>query len=165
MRGDDQPPEELNLLEAGKDYGWPFCIGAGQPDPLLKSKRDCGATEKPVLTYAAHSTPLGFLFYDGALFPPEYRGDAFIAFHGSWNRFPPSGYKIARVRFEGGQPVAIEDFLTGFLAPDGRSQIGRPTGLAIAKDGALLVSDDDHGRIYRIGFQGAMVGSDMPRGQ
>lgn len=161
LRGDDQPPEKLYRIEEGKDYGWPLCIGPEQPDPLLKPKRDCADVEKPVLAYTAHSVPLGLLFYEGRLFPPEYRGDAFVAFHGSWNRLPPSGYKIARIRFEAGQPVAIDDFITGFLAPDGRSQFGRPVGLAVAKDGALLVADDDYGIIYRIGFEGVAVGSEM----
>jgi glucose/arabinose dehydrogenase len=164
-RGDDVPPEELNRIEAGKDYGWPHCFAERVPDPVLKRAGGCDATEKSLLGYTAHAAPIGFVFYEGGQFPPEYRGDAFVTFRGSWNRSRPSGYAIARVRFEAGEPKAIEEFVTGFLAPDGKSQFARLAGLAVAKDGALLAADDENGVIYRIGFDGPAVGSGTPPGR
>jgi glucose/arabinose dehydrogenase len=87
------------------------------------------------------------------MFPTEYKGDALVAFHGSWNREPASGYEVVRVRFENGKPVRFEPFMTGFLMPSGRNQFGRPAGLAVMKDGSLLVSDDDGGVIYRVTYK------------
>ena len=109
-------------------------------------------SQEPVLMYTAHSAPMQMVFYAGGQFPAEYRGDAFVALHGSWNRRPPSGYEVVRIRFQNGTPVKIEPFLTGFLTSNnGQSGvIGRPVGLAVARDGALLVSDDANGVIYRI---------------
>ena len=95
------------------------------------------------------------MFYTGGQFPAEYRNDAFVALHGSWNRNPPSGFQVVRVKFENGKAVRFEDFLTGFLLDNGAAQFGRPTGLAIAKDGALLISDDANGVIYRVAYDGA----------
>jgi len=102
--------------------------------------------------YTAHPDPMQLVFYTGGQFPAEYRGDAFVALHGSWNRRTPSGYEVVRIRFQNGTPVKIEPFLTGFLTGNnGQSGvIGRPVGLAVARDGALLVSDDANGVIYRI---------------
>jgi glucose/arabinose dehydrogenase len=152
-RGDEQPPEELNRLVAGADYGWPYCYGDRQVDRFMKAPAgECAKTEAPVLTYQAHSAPLAMVFYTGSLFPDAH-GDAFVAMHGSWNRKPPTGYKVVRLRFKDGQPVAFEDFLWGFLADDGRSHVGRPAGLAVARDGALLVSDDANGVVYRVAVQ------------
>jgi glucose/arabinose dehydrogenase len=90
------------------------------------------------------------VFYTAAQFPSAYRGDAFITMHGSWNRYPPAGFKVVRLRFRHGQPVGFEDFLTGFLVEKGRAHFGRVAGLVVAPDGALLVSDDANGTIYRI---------------
>ena len=111
----------------------------------------------PVLTYTAHAAPMQMVFYMRDRFPAEYRGDAFVAMHGSWNRGTPSGYEVVRIRFQKGTPVRIEPFLTGFLtAAAGKpAAFGRPVGLAVAQDGALLVSDDAAGRIYRIAHEGA----------
>ena len=159
-RGDDEPPEELNHLQEGKDYGWPFCYANRNVDrhlvtaPEGKSKEDyCSATQAPALTYQAHGAPIAMIFYRGSQLPADYRGDAFVAMHGSWNRKVPSGYNVVRVRFKNRRPVQFEEFLTGFLARDGESYIGRPAGLAMAADGALLVSDDANGVIYRISYE------------
>lgn len=159
--GDDFPPEELNELAAGKDYGWPwvqgegvFPAGIGYPkgfDRAAALKR----STPPVLTLKAHSAPIQMVFYDGSKFPVEYRGDAFVAAHGSWNRKPPGGYEVVRISFENGRPVAFEPFLTGFLDAKGEETFGRPTGIAVAKDGSLLVGDDETGVIYRIDYAGA----------
>ena len=96
------------------------------------------------------------VFYSGTHFPEEYRGDAFVAMRGSWNRRPPSGYEVVRVRFENGRPAAMEPFATGFLVqqPDGTyGHLGRLAGLAVAADGSLLLADDHNGVIYRISYE------------
>lgn len=182
-KGDDQPPEELNQIQANKHYGWPFCYAnkvvdkLAFNDPPNTTKGDfCPTTEAPALTYTAHAAPIGFAFYTGGNFPAEYRNDAFVAFRGSWNRLQPSGYRIARVRFDAnGRPTAVEDFVTGWLmatppaplaqpgkAPPGPeqdkarrpAQFGRLAGLAVAADGSLLVAEDQNGVIYRVRYEG-----------
>jgi glucose/arabinose dehydrogenase len=155
-RGDDVPPEELNRLVQGGDYGWPYVFGQRQVDPI--SGEPPGTTkaayalktEPSVLEYQAHSAPIGMVFYSGGLFPSEYRGDAFIAMRGSWNRRPPTGYKVVRLRFKDGQPQGFEDFVTGFLLEDGSQHFARLAGVTVARDGALLVSDDTNGVVYRV---------------
>lgn len=161
-RRDDQPPEELNRIESGRHYGWPFCFADRQPDVYLSSEPQgsvkgefCASTIPPVLTYQAHSAPMSLHFYSGDQFPADYRGDAFVTMRGSWNRNPPSGYKVVRVRFQDGQPVAFEDFMTGFLTDGGEAQFGRIVGLAQLRDGSLLVGDDTNGIIYRVSYTGA----------
>ena len=155
-RGGDLPPEELNEIEEGNDYGWPYCFGDRQPDPIIQPPPEqsieeyCSATAPPTATADAHKAPIAFRFYDGTDFPDEYSGNAFVAMHGSWNRFPPTGYSVERVTFEDGEPRGFELFLTGFLIEGGAAVFGRPAGLTIAPDGALLVSDDLNGMIYRV---------------
>lgn len=155
--GADIPPEELNNLTGGGDFGWPWCYGNRQIDPEMRSnalnmdvETYCSNTKPAVLTYQAHSSPIGFVFYKGRQFPDEYRGDAFVAMRGSWNRKPAVGYKVVRIEFENGKPVAMHDFLTGFLVHGGREHFARLAGVAVARDGALLVSDDANGVIYRV---------------
>jgi len=159
-RGADIPPEELNRIEQGGNYGWPWCYGKQQVDKMIQgnpegtSKEEyCIQTKPSALTYQAHSSPIGFIFYTGSQFPEEYNNDAFQVFRGSWNRQPPVGYKVARIHFERGQPVKFEDFLTGFLIENKTAQFARLAGIAIAKDGSLLVSDDQNGVIYRISYK------------
>ncbi len=161
-RGDDLPPEELNLIEQGNDYGWPFCYADRRVDNFTSQMPTgalgpevCALTEPPVLTYQAHSAPIGWVYYTADQFPAEYRNDAFIAMRGSWNRDPATGYKVVRLRFEDGEPVGYEDFLTGFLLPDGTTHFGRPAGLLVAQDGSLLLTEDTNGVIYRISYTGA----------
>ncbi|HEX6981512.1 MAG TPA: sorbosone dehydrogenase family protein, partial [Balneolaceae bacterium] len=84
----------------------------------------------------------------------EYKNDAFVTFHGSWNRKPASGYLVSRVHFENGKPVKFEDFITGFLSDDGKSQFGRVTGITVHSDGSLLITDDSNGIIYRVAYEG-----------
>jgi glucose/arabinose dehydrogenase len=157
-RGDDSPPEELNAIVQGADYGWPYCYGNRIVDPVIQDPPDqtkaayCADTEGPVISTQAHKAPIGLTFYSGTAFPPEYRDDAFIAMHGSWNRFPPTGYEIVRLVFEDGVPQRFEDFVTGFLIEDGAATFGRPAGIAVAPDGSLLFSDDTGGVIYRVRY-------------
>jgi glucose/arabinose dehydrogenase len=159
--GNDVPPEELNRLSEGKDYGWPRCFGQQRIDPTrdkpegMTREQFCAKTEPAALDFPAHSSPLGFVFYTGSQFPAEYRNDAFVALHGSWNRNPPSGFKIVHVKFENGKATRYEDFVTGFTLENGAAQFARPTGLAIAKDGALLLTDDSNGVVYRIAYAGS----------
>ncbi len=161
-RGDDTPPEELNRIVEGAHHGWPYCYDARRVDRLYNADppgttKDafCSTTAAPTLTFQAHYAPMQMAFYTGAQFPAEYRGDAFVAMRGSWNRRPPAGYMVARVEFENGQPVRVTDFVTGWLVGGGSGQWGRITGLAVAADGALLVGDDSNGVIYRVAYEGA----------
>jgi len=158
--GDDRHAEELNRIAMGKQYGWPHVFAKGDLHPQTSPPggithehwRDM--SEPMVLGYDAHAAPMQMAFYQGAAFPAEYRGDAFVAMHGSWNRKPASGYEVVRIRFDDGRPQAIEPFATGFLLDDGEHHIARPVGLAVMPDGALLVSDDSNGAIYRIAYAG-----------
>lgn len=155
--GDDLPPDELNQLQRG-DYGWPYCynkqkIDPTAPEPVGTTKQlYCQLTKPSTLDYQAHSAPIAMVFYTGKQFPPQYKNNAFIAFHGSWNRSVPTGFKVALLKFENGNPTGFEDFLTGFLNNNGKNQFGRPAGLAVTNDGALLISDDSNGIIYRVSY-------------
>ncbi len=162
-RGDDFPPEELNLLEQGGDYGWPFCAGKQEVDPFINSEPPgdlarpdhCARTKPSTLEYQGHSAPMTFVFYSGSHFPAEFRNDAFLALRGSWNRNPPTGYKLVRVRFDPqGRPLGFEDFVSGWLLDNGRAHFGRLVGTAVAVDGSLLLTDDANGVIYRISHSG-----------
>jgi len=153
MLGDDLPPDRINILHQGGDYGWPRCYLPGRPNPEYPSA-DCDHLAGPAITFQAHSAPLGITFSTGTQFPAEYRGGAFVAFHGSWNRSVPTGYKVVYVRVRDGRPVAITDFLVGFLPEGANSPWARPVGVLVAKDGSLLVSDDYSGRIFRVHYDG-----------
>ena len=154
--GDDVPAEELNILSPGgvvEHFGWPYCYENRIPNPEYANPPRCGSTVPPALEMQAHSAPLGMVFYDGEQFPAEYRGDLFLAFHGSWNRSEPTGYKVVRVRVENGQPVSYEDFAAGWLTSSG-SVLGRPVAVEVGPDGSLYVSDDGAGRIWRVRWVG-----------
>ncbi|WP_244610389.1 YbhB/YbcL family Raf kinase inhibitor-like protein [Microvirga pakistanensis] len=160
--GDQEHVEELNLIQEGKQYGWPYIYGEGKFNPedeppegiTLAQWRDW--SEAPLLGYTPHAAPLQMVFYSGQQFPREYQGDALVAMRGSWNRREPSGYEVVRVRFEDGKPVRFEPFMTGFLQKDeqGYGYLGRPVGLAVMRDGSLLVGDDSNGVIYRVTYTG-----------
>lgn len=148
---DELPPEHLNRIEPGRNYGWPHCWGERRTDPNFPGPAGfCGNMTPPVVTFPAHSTPIGLTFLDKAAFPAGYRDDALVALHGSWNRSQPAGYKVVRVHFEGNQTVKVTDFATGWLT--GAGAWGRPVDVAVGADGALYISDDRAGIIIRITY-------------
>ena len=148
--GDDVPPEHLNVLKDGKYYGWPQCWLPGQRNPEYPDA-DCSGVEPPAITFQAHSAPLGLAFYTGTKFPPDYKGDAFITYHGSWNRSVPTGAKVVHVKVQNGKPVSVEDFVVGWQFANG-DRWGRPVAVVQAPDGSILISDDNGGRIWRITY-------------
>jgi glucose/arabinose dehydrogenase len=158
--GDDLPPEVVvDLGKDGGDFGWPYCYGDRVPDPNFTKPGDdrCKNVARPKVRMQAHSAPLGLAFYEGSEFPAEYRNDLFVAFHGSWNRSVPTGYKVVRVKLDDeGQPVGgAEDFITGWLAPGETKRgrwMGRPVGIIFGGDGAMYLSDDAGGVIYRVTY-------------
>jgi Raf kinase inhibitor-like YbhB/YbcL family protein len=162
--GDDQHPEELNRIEMGRRYGWPHVFGEGDLHPQTTppggiSHEQWRAMSTPmVLGYTAHAAPMQMVFHTGNGFPAAYGGDALVAMRGSWNRKPAVGYEVVRIRFDQGQPKSIEPFATGFLVDRGEAHIARPVGLGVMPDGALLVSDDSNGAIYRIAYTGSGAG-------
>jgi glucose/arabinose dehydrogenase len=144
------PPEEINILRDGADYGWPYCYGNKIPNPEYNDAARCAPTVAPALELQAHSAPLGLTFLARATsFPADYRGDLLVAYHGSWNRDTPTGAKVVRIHVSGGVPTSAEDFITGWQQADGR-RWGRPADVMVAADGSVLVSDDTYGAIYRV---------------
>ena len=158
--GNDLVPDYMTSVKDGGFYGWPYAyIGPHkQPGPLgTKHPELVEKAIVPDLLLQSHSAPLGLDFYEGTQFPAEYRGDAFVSLHGSWNSSQPTGYKVVRVHFKEGKPVGgYENFMTGFWLPgtNPAEVWGRPVGLATAKDGSLLVADDVGQRIWRIHWVG-----------
>ena len=148
--GDDLPPDEINIVNHNKDYGWPYCYGDKIPDPDYGSPGRCAPTIAPVVEIQAHSAPLGLTFYRGSMFPEEYMGDMFVAYHGSWNRTVPTGYKVVRVKMKDGKPEGVEDFASGWLR--GSSRTGRPVDVLVGNHGELFISDDFTGSVYRVTY-------------
>lgn len=150
--GDDRPPDELNRApEPGLHFGFPFCHGTDIPDPEFGEPGVCEKYVAPALELGPHVAALGMRFYTGEMFPSEYRNQILIAEHGSWNRTNKIGYRVMLVRLEGNDAVSKEPFATGWL--QGEDAWGRPVDVLVMPDGALLVSDDDAGAIYRISYQ------------
>jgi glucose/arabinose dehydrogenase len=155
LLGDDIPPDTIHILLEGADYGWPSCHAGEVIDPDYGHSEVCNEVIKPAVQLQAHSAPLGLVFYTADAFPAGYQGDLFVAFHGSWNRSQPTGYKVVRIPVHDGEASGpVEDFATGWLDDDTSNAAGRPVGLAIGPDGALYVSDDKGGFIYRISYSG-----------
>jgi glucose/arabinose dehydrogenase len=154
--GDNLVPDYVTSVKEGGYYGWPWYYMGNHEDPRLKGIRPdlAGKATVPDVLLQAHSAALGIAFYTAktgsSLFPEEYRGDLFVAMHGSWNRNSRTGYKVVRVRLKDGLPTGeYEDFLTGFVV-DSHSVWGRPVGVAVANDGSLLVTEDGNNTIWRV---------------
>lgn len=152
--GDDLVPDYLTSIKEGGFYGWPYAYFGQNEDPRRKGERPdmVASAIVPDFSLGAHVAALGLLFYQGQSFPEKYWGGAFIGEHGSWNRSVFSGYKVVFVPFKKGRPSGPpQDFLTGFIADETSSHVyGRPVGVAMMKDGSLLVVDDEGNRIWRI---------------
>ena len=152
LLGDDMPPDELNHApKPGLHFGFPYCHGKDIPDPEFGTKRPCSDFVPPVLALGPHVAALGMRFYTGAMFPPAYRNQIFMAQHGSWNRSKKIGYRVMRVQLKGDQVTEYTPFAEGWL--QGEKTWGRPVDVQVMPDGALLVSDDYAGAIYRISYQ------------
>ena len=152
--GDDQPPDELNrVTKDGLHFGFPFCHGDGLKDPEHNAGKACDTFTAPARLLGPHVAAIGMRFYTGTMFPEKYRSSVFIAEHGSWNRSKPIGYRVSFVKVEDGKAVSYEPFAAGWLK--GSTASGRPADVLVMPDGALLVSDDKAGRIYRISYEGA----------
>jgi len=154
--GDDIPPDEINLVEEGKDYGHPFVIGKGMASPLADERsaadRKNAKPVDPAFELPPHVATMGVAFYTGTRFPQAFRTSLYVALHGSTDRSTKVGYKVVRLVMEKGMPVRSEDFVTGWLTGD--TVTGRPVGIVTGADGALYVSDDNKGFIYRIATGG-----------
>ncbi|MBI2521119.1 MAG: PQQ-dependent sugar dehydrogenase [Bdellovibrio sp.] len=139
--GDDLPPDEINILKEGHDYGWPVCYGNRVYDSKFGKKTSsyCQNTTPPSYEIPAHSAPLGLVFY---------HGDLLVAYHGSWNSSVPVGYKIVRLKRKNDRIVASEDFISGFV--DGSRVVGRPVDIELGRDGSLYISDDKRDVVYKI---------------
>jgi glucose/arabinose dehydrogenase len=150
--GDNLVPDYVTRVREGAFYGWPWFYIGNHEDPHHGGERPDlkGKVTVPDVLVQAHSASLGLAFYSGSAFPPEYSGDGFAAEHGSWNRSKRTGYKVIRIRLKDGVPTGeYQDFVTGFVINDAEVW-GRPVGVAVAHDGALLVSEDANGTIWRI---------------
>jgi len=154
--GDNLPPDFFTSIKDGGFYGWPYSYIGDNVDPRVQPQKSDLVSKAiiPDVLLGAHVAPLEFVFYGGKQFPEQYRGGAFIAEHGSWNRASRAGYQVAFVGFQDGKASADPvPFLTGFVPdPAAKNVNGRPVGVAVASDGALLVSDDGAGVIYRVSY-------------
>jgi glucose/arabinose dehydrogenase len=147
--GDDVPPDELNHSpRKGLHFGFPYCHGGDISDPEFGGKHACEEFVPPAMKLGPHVAAIGMRFYTGTMFPDRYRNQIFIAEHGSWNRSTPIGYRVTLVRLEENRAVTYEVFAEGWL--QGNAAWGRPADVLVMPDGALLVSDDRAGVIYRI---------------
>jgi len=151
MLGDDVPPDELNrVTKKGEHFGYPYCHGGDISDPEFGKGHPCSDYVAPMQKLGAHVAAIGMRFYRGSMFPAEYKGQIFIAEHGSWNRSSKSGYRVTLVRLKDGAPVSYEPFIQGWLS--GEQDWGRPVDVMEMPDGALLVSDDKAGALYRLTY-------------
>jgi glucose/arabinose dehydrogenase len=154
--GDDLPPDYATHVAQGAFYGWPWYYLGDHQDPRHKDERPdlTQSITTPDVLIQAHSAPLAIAFYGADQFPPEYKGDAFVTLHGSWNRSKRTGYKVVRLVMKDGTPTGVyEDFLVGFVGDD-KSVWGRPVGVGMMRDGSLLVSDDGSNAIWRVSYKG-----------
>ena len=153
--GDNWPPDEINIILEGSHYGWPYCYGKrlhdDKTDPTGAHREFCKDTIPSFIDVPAHSAPLGLAFFPPE-WPQEFRHDLLVAFHGSWNRTEPTGYKVVRYKLDAaGNFVDVEDFITGWLTPAGA--LGRPVDILIKDDGVIFISDDKAGVVYRVVYR------------
>jgi glucose/arabinose dehydrogenase len=154
MLGDDLPSDELNrITRAGENFGFPFCHQGDTPDPEFAKGRSCKDATPPVLKLGAHVASIGMRFYTGTMFPPAYRGAAIIAEHGSWNRSKKSGYRVMAVELDGAKVKSYQPLVDGFQKEE--KTFGRPADVLVMPDGALLVSDELSGAVYRVSYAAA----------
>jgi glucose/arabinose dehydrogenase len=161
-QGDKVQREELNKIEMGKEYGWPYILGDGERNLYLTPPHGVtldqwdAKTTRPVLTWAAHASGMQLIFLNGAGLPADYNGDALASMHGSWGANPPSGYEVVRIHFEGGAAKTITPFVEGFLQSvkcgSGWARFARPFGLAQMQDGSVLLGDEQNGILYRVTY-------------
>ena len=154
--GDDLPPDEINILAEGQDYGWPYCYGDrlhdSKFDPQGEKKDFCQQTVPAHIDIPAHSAPLGLAFFPAEGWPPEYRHHLLVSWHGSWNRSEPAGYKVVRYLLDGqGNFLDVENFITGWHSPAGVR--GRPVDILIENNGEMYISDDKAGVVYRVVYK------------
>jgi glucose/arabinose dehydrogenase len=150
--GNDLVPDYMTSVRQGEFFGWPYSYFGPNVDERVQPQRPelVAAARVPDYALGAHTSSLGLAFYDGTRFPQRFHGGAFVGQHGSWNRKPPSGYRVVFVPFAGGRPSGdLEPVITGFLDDEGQAR-GRPVGVAVAADGALLVADDVGNIIWRM---------------
>lgn len=154
--GDELVPDYATAVQSGAFYGWPYAYLGMHEDPRRVGERTdlVRKTIPPSVPIQAHSAPLGIAFYQGKMFPPQYRGRAFVALHGSWNRARRTGYKVISIPFVNGHPTGgYDDFVAGWMTDESsRTVWGRPVGLLVLGDGSLLISDDGGGKIWRISY-------------
>jgi glucose/arabinose dehydrogenase len=153
--GDNLPPDYVTHVQEGGFYGWPWYYTGGHPDPRFPGKhpelKDKAIV--PDVLLEPHNASLGLVFYEGNQFPDQYRGQLFVAEHGSWNRSIRTGYEVIMAFMKDGHATgSYEDFLTGFVLPDGNCW-GRPVGVAVAQDGSLIVTDDGSNSVWRVSYQ------------
>lgn len=154
--GDDMPADELNVAtRPGQHFGFPYCHQGNTLDPEFGKQRSCKQFTPPALNLGGHVAPMGLRFYRGKMFPAQYQGNIFQAQHGSWNRTTKQGYRVMRIVVDGTRVVKAEPFLTGFLTDEKADppMWGRPADVLVMKDGALLVSDDYNGILYRVSYK------------
>lgn len=156
--GDDLVPDYVTSVKDGGFYGFPFSYIGQNEEPRRKGENPelVKQTIVPDVLVASHSAALGIVFYNGKMFPKEFHGDAFVAFHGSWNREKLTGYKVIRIKFKNGKLVdnSYEDFVSGWLPDENSNEVwGRPVGLLVLNDGSLLITDDGGKKIWRISYK------------
>ena len=161
--GDDLVPDYATEVKDGAFYGWPYAYIGQHEEPRLagENPQKVAQTIVPSLLLQAHSAALGIAFYGGTMFPADYRGDAFVALHGSWNRSKRTGYKIVRIAMKNGQPAGgYDDFITGWSPSEtSRDVWGRPVGLLVLPDGSMLISDDGANKIWRVTYSAPTAGA------
>ncbi|MFL5302205.1 MAG: PQQ-dependent sugar dehydrogenase [Anaeromyxobacteraceae bacterium] len=163
--GDDGPEDELDRVSrVGQNFGFPYCHANGIPDPQIRKPDPCKGVTMPVALLGPHAAALGMIFYTGKMFPPEYRRSILIARRGSWNRTKLFGYDVVKVNVDpDGKNAKVTPFMTGFIDAGKNEFWGRPVYLLQMPDGALLVSDEQNGAIYRVSYRSTPSARRTPR--